>query len=79
MFVSFIFNSTIVLGIILTHDLTNRKSQENLKTWLSEILNREERALISSPGSSKYTSISIDDNMDPEKFLGSTQVLFDSK
>lgn len=72
------YNRPLYLGIILTHDLTNRKSQENLKTWLSEILNREERAPISTPGSSKYMSISIDDNMDPENFLGSTQVLSDS-
>ncbi|ESN99618.1 hypothetical protein HELRODRAFT_84252 [Helobdella robusta] len=28
-------------GIILVHDLTNRKSQLNLKKWLGEILNRD--------------------------------------
>ncbi len=29
-------------GIILVHDLTNRKSQQNLHRWLAEILNRDE-------------------------------------
>ncbi|XP_022081684.1 rab-like protein 3 [Acanthaster planci] len=29
-----------VNGIILVHDLTNRKSHANLRLWLSEVLNR---------------------------------------
>lgn len=37
-------------GIILVHDLTNRKSEENLKYWLNEIL--EENESISVFGSS---------------------------
>ncbi|KAK2146612.1 hypothetical protein LSH36_594g01017 [Paralvinella palmiformis] len=30
-----------VHGLILCHDLTNKKSQQNLKKWLTEILNRD--------------------------------------
>lgn len=63
----------LLVGIILVHDLTNRKSQENLQKWLSEILNGEERPTgISSPGG-KYISVSFDD-FDPENFAGYTQV-----
>ncbi len=29
-------NSYILIGLILVHDLTNKKSYNNLKTWLSE-------------------------------------------
>lgn len=58
-------------GIILVHDLTNRKSQENLQKWLSEILNGEERPALSS---GKYVSVSFDD-FDSENFAGSTQVM----
>lgn len=32
------FTST---GIILVHDLTNRKSHTNLRKWLGEVLNRD--------------------------------------
>ena len=28
-------------GVILVHDLTNRKSESNLRKWLSEVLNRD--------------------------------------
>jgi len=31
------------LGIILVHDLTNKKSQQNLRRWLSEVLNRDSK------------------------------------
>jgi len=30
-----------VHGIVLVHDLTNRKSQQNLRKWLTEVLNRD--------------------------------------
>lgn len=52
-------------GIILVHDLTNRKSEQNLQKWLAEVLNRE--------GNSKYKNHTFDD-FDPEQFVGSTQV-----
>ncbi|XP_063621732.1 rab-like protein 3 [Cydia splendana] len=48
-------------GIILVHDLTNRKSQVNLQKWLSEILNSDNPTL-------QHIDI------DPEQFLGSTQI-----
>lgn len=47
------------------HDLTNRKSQVNLQKWLAEILNQD---------SSNPTLQHVD--VDPEQFLGSTQVGF---
>ncbi|GLV48586.1 uncharacterized protein CBL_06018 [Carabus blaptoides fortunei] len=59
-------------GIILIHDLTNRKSQENLQKWLSEILNREEKPTLST-STGKYYSITVDD-FDTENFVGSTQI-----
>lgn len=49
-----------VHGIILVHDLTNRKSQQNLRKWLSEILNRDNR---NQTEESEY---------DAEQFAGST-------
>ncbi|CAG9560381.1 unnamed protein product [Danaus chrysippus] len=50
-------------GIILVHDLTNRKSQLNLQKWLSEILNQD----ATNPN---YQHVDVD----PEQFLGSTQI-----
>jgi len=32
-----------VNGIILVHDLTNRKSHQNLRKWLAEVLNKDEK------------------------------------
>lgn len=58
-------------------DLTNRKSQENLQKWLSEILNREEKPTLST-STGKYYSINVDD-FDTENFVGSTQVLANIK
>lgn len=49
-------------GIILVHDLTNRKSQVNLQKWLSEILNQDSTNAVPHV------------DVDPEQFLGSTQV-----
>jgi len=52
------------LGIILVHDLTNRKSQQNLQKWLEEVLSKDGT-------SSRAKSF---EDFDPEKFVGSTQV-----
>lgn len=49
---------------IQVHDLTNRKSQANLKNWLIEIINKDGKDL-------KGTNV---DEIDPEQFLGSCQV-----
>lgn len=51
-------------GIILVHDLTNRKSHENLQKWLMEIINKD----------GKDVKGGSDSEMDPEQFLGATQV-----
>lgn len=53
-----------VHGIILVHDLTNRKSQQNLQKWLFEVLNHE--------SSGKLTKHF--DEVDTEQFFGSNQV-----
>ena len=53
------------LGVILVHDLTNRKSQQNLQKWLEEVLCKD--GTTSKPKSF--------DDFDPEKFVGSTQVI----
>ncbi|XP_067634802.1 rab-like protein 3 isoform X2 [Eurosta solidaginis] len=52
-------------GIILVHDLTNRKSQENLREWLYEILNKDGKDIKSGSGENTF---------DPEQFLGSTHL-----
>lgn len=54
-------------GIILVHDLTNRKSQENLKNWLIEILNKDGKDTTKIGGS-------LIDEFDPEQFMGICQV-----
>ncbi|XP_053677584.1 rab-like protein 3 isoform X1 [Anopheles nili] len=51
-------------GIILVHDLTNRKSQENLQRWLTEILNKDGKDVLKGTDTLE---------IDPEQFLGSTQ------
>ncbi|XP_053396414.1 rab-like protein 3 isoform X1 [Mercenaria mercenaria] len=47
-----------VNGIILVHDLTNRKSQHNLRSWLAEVLRKDNK---SSGNGYDY---------DPEEFAG---------
>lgn len=51
-------------GIILVHDLTNKKSNENLKKWLAEILNKD----------GKDTVKNNDLNFDQELLFGTSQV-----
>ncbi|XP_071519764.1 rab-like protein 3 isoform X2 [Panulirus ornatus] len=55
-----------VHGIILVHDLTNRKSQLNLRRWLSEVLIRE-------GGGSKARTPLVED-FDAEQFGGFSQL-----
>ena len=31
------------IGVIIVHDLTNRKSQQNLRKWLAEVLNKDNK------------------------------------
>ncbi|XP_044599400.1 rab-like protein 3 isoform X1 [Cotesia glomerata] len=53
-------------AIILVHDLSNRKSQQNLQKWLQEVLSKE-----GNGSGGRYKNF---DDFDPEKFVGSTQV-----
>ncbi|EAT35648.1 AAEL012195-PB [Aedes aegypti] len=52
-------------GIILVHDLTNKKSHDNLQRWLIEILNKDGKDALKG---GDFLDI------DPEQFLGSTQI-----
>lgn len=54
-------------GIILVHDATNRKSHENLKSWLYEIMSKES-------GKDTVKSSFAEQDLDSEQFLGSCQV-----
>lgn len=60
-------------AVLLVHDLSNRKSQRNLRLWLQEVLaSKEDRG--SGPTSPlKYNSMMADE-FDPENFAGSAQV-----
>ncbi|EFA03312.1 rab-like protein 3 [Tribolium castaneum] len=52
-------------GVILVHDLTNRKSELNLHKWLQELINHD-------VNQTSLTSISSMDEYDPENFFGNT-------
>lgn len=54
-------------GIILVHDMTNRKSHDNLQKWLVEILHKDGK----DTAKNGNETIEIPD---PEQFFGSTQV-----
>lgn len=62
-------------GIILTHDLTNRKSQVNLHRWLAEVLLRDAGGGVGSGGGGgrRSTSALVED-FDAENFGGFAQV-----
>lgn len=51
-----------VHGIILVHDLTNKKSQENLSKWLIEVMN------------SHNDFDHSQDEFDPESFVGTSKI-----
>lgn len=53
-------------GVILVHDLTNRKSEDHLRLWLEDLL--------SSDGNTGNTSLNSADIWDTENFLGATQM-----
>lgn len=64
---------TAVHGIILVHDLTNRKSHGNLRDWLYEILSKDGKDTYKS--SSMMGGITGESNgFDPEEFIGATQI-----
>ena len=58
---------------MLIHDLTNRKSEVNLRKWLSEVLTKESSASARNPGSRRDNQPDLDE-YDPEQFIGSSQV-----
>lgn len=70
-----------VHGIVLVHDLTNRRSHENLQSWIGEIVNRERdgkdvnrSVSVQSPAASTSLLMDSTTEFDPEQFLGVTQV-----
>lgn len=54
----------------MVHDLTNRKSEVNLRKWLAEVLTKECNNM-SSVRNPRNQEI---DEYDPEQFIGSSQV-----
>ncbi|XP_014677321.1 PREDICTED: rab-like protein 3 [Priapulus caudatus] len=54
---------TPVHGLLLVHDLTNRKSQHNLRKWLGEVLSKSTNTPFSESES----------DYDPEQFAGCSQ------
>ncbi|XP_061393269.1 rab-like protein 3 [Musca vetustissima] len=64
-------------GIILVHDLTNRKSHNNLRDWLYEILSKEGKDTYkpgSNPSSSHKPLNDEQNAFDPEEFVGAAQI-----
>ena len=70
----------IILGIILVHDLTNRKSENNLRQWLQEVLsknNRECGANLSEFNrnpNDNFNLFSGKSELDPELLMGLTRI-----
>lgn len=59
-------------GAILVHDLTNRKSEENLHKWLKELLNRD----CINEASNTPTSVTVlAEEMDAETLLGTNNLM----
>lgn len=72
--VTFLYNYSVklVAGIVLVHDLTNRKSEVNLRKWLAEVLTKECNSSMS--GRNNPSRSHEIDEYDPEQFIGSSQV-----
>lgn len=60
-------------GVILVHDLTNRKSQQNLRKWLAEVLSKESSK--KNNGWYDYDSEQFVDNQTPILVIGTKQDL----
>ncbi|RZC40909.1 Ras, Miro, and/or UPF0079 domain containing protein [Asbolus verrucosus] len=54
-------------GVILVHDLTNRKSEANLHKWLQELIDQD-------ANSATLNSVTSMDEYDTENFFGATQM-----
>ncbi|XP_054723839.1 rab-like protein 3 isoform X2 [Uloborus diversus] len=61
-------------GIILVHDLTNRKSKQNLRKWLAEVLSKEGTGKKNN-GWYNYDSEQFVDNQFPILVIGTKQDL----
>ncbi|XP_013098803.2 rab-like protein 3 [Stomoxys calcitrans] len=61
-------------GIILVHDLTNRKSHSNLREWLFEILSKEGKDIYKPVTSTVAQRSDEQNNFDPEEFIGAAQM-----
>lgn len=61
-------------GIILVHDLTNRKSHSNLREWLFEILNKEGKDTYKGGCGQSGLASNDANGFDPEEFVGATQI-----
>ncbi|KAM7350112.1 rab-like protein 3 isoform 2-T2 [Cochliomyia hominivorax] len=68
-------------GIILVHDLTNRKSHTNLREWLFEILNKEGKDTYkggsncaNSSGGAGASLLPDANTFDPEEFVGAINI-----
>ncbi|XP_057661998.1 rab-like protein 3 [Diorhabda carinulata] len=62
-------------GAILVHDLTNQKSERNLRKWIKEMSrNRRETKDSNSLNVPLMTSLSAMDNFDQESFIGHSSI-----
>lgn len=69
-----------VHGIILVHDLTNRKSHINLRKWLGEVLNRDSyNGHTRKPSSCDYDAEQFAGNHTPVLVVGTKMDQLDSK
>jgi Rab-like protein 3 len=59
---------------MLIHDLTNRKSEVNLRKWLAEVLTKESSNSARTNPGSRTNNQQVLDEYDPEQFIGSSQV-----
>lgn len=61
---------------MLVHDLTNRKSEVNLRKWLAEVLVKECNSTNAGIRLNQTAKGSQEvDEYDPEQFIGSSQVI----
>ncbi|XP_060518988.1 rab-like protein 3 [Cylas formicarius] len=58
-------------GAILVHDLTNRKSEENLQKWLRELLNRD----TADNSNASFSSMASFEELDSENLMGTKTLM----
>ncbi|XP_015903383.2 rab-like protein 3 [Parasteatoda tepidariorum] len=62
-------------GIVLVHDLTNRKSKQNLRKWLAEVLSKDGSGAKKNNGWYGFDSEQFVDNQIPILVIGTKQSL----